>query len=99
MNNRIKTLLLMSFLFATVVLNAQIKVHNDGQISLGSLDKTYGLQVHPNGYTYFTNPNSTASIVTMTRVNIITKSWVVQRLGSIPTTLFYVNFSSCCRRR
>ncbi|MBP5198493.1 MAG: family 43 glycosylhydrolase, partial [Lachnospiraceae bacterium] len=64
---------------------------DDGQISLGSLDKTYGLQVHPNGYTYFTNPNSTASIVTMTRVNIITKSWVVQRLGSIPTTLFYVN--------
>ena len=91
MNNGIKTILLMSFLFATAILNAQIKVHSNGQISLGSTGTTYGLQVNPNGLISFTNPNSTGSMVTMTRVSIVTKSWVVQRLGSTPTTLFYVN--------
>jgi hypothetical protein len=91
MKRTIKTVITSLLLFATVFANAQIKVHSDGQISLGSIGKTYGLQVHPSGYTSFTNPNSSASIVTRTSVSMVTKSWVVQRLGSAPTTLFYVS--------
>jgi len=34
-------------------LNAQIKVHSDNQISLGSLSKDWGVQIQPSGYTYF----------------------------------------------
>jgi len=34
-------------------MNAQIKVHNNNHISLGSLTKSYGVQIQPSGYTYF----------------------------------------------
>lgn len=84
-------MLTIALLAATVFANAQIKVHSDNQISIGSLDKTYGLQVHPDGYTYFTNPNTFGSIVTMTYVNSLTRSWVVKTLSSVPITLFYVD--------
>jgi hypothetical protein len=34
-------------------LDAQIKVHSDNHISLGSLSKDWGVQIQPSGYTYF----------------------------------------------
>ncbi|MFH1295681.1 MAG: T9SS type A sorting domain-containing protein [Bacteroidota bacterium] len=43
----------MLCVLSILTLNAQIKVHNDNHISLGSLSKAWGLQVQPNGYTYF----------------------------------------------
>ncbi len=33
--------------------NGQIKVHSDNWISIGDIDKAYGIQVEPSGYTYF----------------------------------------------
>ena len=40
-------------LFWVFTLQAQIKIHNDNHVSIGSLTKSYGVQVQPNGYTYF----------------------------------------------
>ncbi|MBM3405286.1 MAG: T9SS type A sorting domain-containing protein [Bacteroidetes bacterium] len=37
----------------TFVSMAQIKIHDDNHISLGSLSKSFGLQIHPSGHTYF----------------------------------------------
>ena len=90
---RIKTFLPILLVFTAFFANAQIKVHSDNHISIGSLGKTYGLQVHPNGYTYFSNPNSGDVFTTMSNVsNYLTKSWIVHRVdNSIPDYVFYVN--------
>lgn len=52
------------FTFAMVLLavaaQAQLKIHDDGHISLGSLTKNYGLQVRSDGYIYFQSQYSGA---------------------------------------
>lgn len=52
-----KALMTLAIVLLAVAAQAQIKVHDDGQVSLGSLNKTYGVQVGPNGYTYFRTQN------------------------------------------
>lgn len=87
-----KFFVVVSLLVITLNANAQIKVHSDGQISLGSLGKIYGLQVHPDGYTFFANPNTISSIVTMTKVtNTNYRSWLVRRDNMNIFNRFYVD--------
>jgi hypothetical protein len=48
---------LTTFFFAILSagsVKAQIKIHDDNHISLMSLTKSGGVQIQPNGYTYFT---------------------------------------------
>lgn len=40
------------FFFGTLEAKSQIKLHNDGQVSLGDLTTDYGIQVYPTGYTF-----------------------------------------------
>lgn len=44
-------IVLLCMMFNTT--SGQIKIHNDNWISIGSLTKSFGIQVEPNGYTYF----------------------------------------------
>ena len=90
----IEHFLTIILVFTTLLASAQIKVHNDNHISIGSLGKNYGLQVHPNGYTYFANPNSGNNVfTTMSNVsNTVTRSWLVHRVdNTMPDYVFYVN--------
>ena len=43
----------LAIVLLAVAAQAQIKVHDDGHVSIGSLTHSYGVQVHPNGYTSF----------------------------------------------
>ena len=53
MNKPTKVVLMMFCFFIFIDAKAQIKLHNDGHVSLGSLTKDYGIQIQPNGYSYF----------------------------------------------
>ena len=48
-----KTLFTLTAVLLAVAAQAQIKVHSDGQVSIGSLSTTYGVQVHPSTFTTF----------------------------------------------
>ena len=48
-----KTLLTLSVVLLAVAAQAQFKVHDNGHVSIGSLTTSYGIQVQPNGYSYF----------------------------------------------
>lgn len=48
-----KTLLTLSVVLLAVAAQAQFKVHDNGHVSIGSLTTYYGIQVQPNGYSYF----------------------------------------------
>lgn len=92
MKTNFKTFLVLAFLLLSFIANAQIKVHNDGHVSIGSLGKTYGLQVHPSGYVYFANGSNQTAIVTMSNVSSIAqKSWVVKRSDFATPNRFYVD--------
>lgn len=43
---------LMLILCIAPIAKSQIKIHNDGHISLMSSTKSKGVQIKPNGYTY-----------------------------------------------
>lgn len=90
---KLKTFLTFSFLLIVFFANAQIKVHSDGQISIGSLTKQYGIQHQLNGHTTFqrsTNPDYSWITVAQT-TNIRSKCWIVRMIGNnIATQSFYV---------
>lgn len=69
----------LSFLFLTDA-QAQIKLHNDGQVSLGDLTTEFGVQVQPNGYCGFkTRINTAYSWATLSIANNSNqKHWIVQ---------------------
>lgn len=73
---------------------AQIKLHSDGQVSLGSLGTTYGLQVVSPGRTRFRlNSNDNYSYTTIAFSNVsLQKHWVVSNLqgNSSGVQTFYV---------
>lgn len=73
---------------------AQIKLHSDGQVSLGSLGTTYGLQVVSPGRTRFRlNSNANYSYTTIAFSNVsLQKHWVVSNLqgNSSGVHTFYV---------
>lgn len=48
-----KALLTLAIVLLVVAARAQIKVHDDGQVSLGTLSTSYGVQVKPSDYTSF----------------------------------------------
>ena len=54
-----KALFTFAIVLIAVAAQAQLKVHDDGQISIGSLTKAYGVQVEPNCYVYFRTLNTT----------------------------------------
>lgn len=96
---RIKTILTFLLLLTTIVTNAQIKVHSDNHISIGSLTKQYGIQVYPVGYTCFEVNYNNTSYVTMTKVsNQWMRSWIVDNTVLYPHHRFYVDGSGCVYR-
>ena len=48
-----KTLFTLAIVLFALAAQAQIKLHDNGHVSLGSLTQSYGVQIQPNGYTYF----------------------------------------------
>mgnify|MGYP002860091105 CR=1 FL=1 len=80
-----KKLYFLFFDFAFFILadaKAQIKLHDDGHVSLGSLTKDYGIQIQPNGYSYFrTRLNNKWSWATLSYANdSLQKHWIVANL-------------------
>jgi hypothetical protein len=71
---------------------AQIKIHNDNHISIGSLTKSYGVQVQPNGYTYFqcTKPENYAWMNLTYANNPLSACYIVQ-LGLTQPFFVYGN--------
>lgn len=69
-------------LFVFIDAKAQIKLHSDGQVSIGSLSKTYGLQVVSPGRARFRlNSNEDYSYTTIAFSNVpLQKHWVVSNL-------------------
>lgn len=53
-----KSLLTLAIVLLAVAAQAQIKVHSNGQVSLGTLTTNYGVQIHPLDYTSFRTQNS-----------------------------------------
>lgn len=74
---------------------AQIKLHDDGQVSLGSLTKTQGVQVHNNGYTSFRiQSQADNALVALSHSNKTNhKHWIVEYSGYTPNHTFYVTGS------
>jgi len=68
--------------FIFIDAKAQIKLHNDGHVSLGSLTKDYGIQIQPNGYSYFhSRLNTEWSWATLSYSNdSLQKHWIVANL-------------------
>ena len=54
-----KVLLTFAIVLLVLAAQAQIKVHNNGHVSLGCLTQNYGVQVQPNGFTYLRTQNTT----------------------------------------
>ena len=88
-----KSFFTLLFMTIAMLANAQIKVHNNGQVSLGSLNTTYGVQVNTNGQTCFhstlNTPYHWTTKVNSTMVNC--KHWVVENNNYSPWNRFYVN--------
>ena len=53
-----KTLFTLTIVLLALAAQAQFKIHDDGHVSLGSLTRNYGVQVDPDGYTYFRSQNT-----------------------------------------
>ena len=96
-----KLMLTIALLAATVFANAQIKVHGTGQISLGSLSTSYGVQVLPQGCTSFQSyDNTTGSWITLAHAsNTSTRFWVVNNPDYAPAHRFYVSGNGIVYRR
>lgn len=80
-----KRLFFLFFVVAFFILadaKAQFKLHDDGHVSLGSLAKDYGIQIQPNGYSYFrTRLNNKWSWATLSYANdSLQKHWIVANL-------------------
>ena len=97
-----KTLITFAIVLLTVAAQAQIKMHSDGQISLGSLTKNYGVQVMQNGISYFrSQSNQPYSVTTRGLANHFhQKHWVVKDYytnGSQGDDMFYVyGYGAAC---
>jgi len=91
-----KTLLTIAIMLFAVAAQAQIKVNNDGHISIGSLTQSFGIQLQPNGYVYFRPQHHTAyGWVTNAYSNKDTMlNWMVKNVDTTSTLnnklVFYV---------
>lgn len=75
-----KKLLTLAIVLLAVAAQAQIKVHDNGHISIGSLTQAFGIQVQPSGYTYFRTQSSEEwSWATLSYANHMKqKHWIVE---------------------
>ena len=77
-----KALFTFAIVLLAVAAQAQIKVHDNGHVSLGCLTQDYGVQVQPNGFTYFRMQSdeewgwATLSIAS----DSLQKHWIVSNL-------------------
>ncbi len=81
-----KSLFTLAIVLLAVAAQAQIKVHDDGHVSLGCLTHSYGVQVHPNGYTSFrTQSNAEWSWATLSYANNNKqKHWIISNSSLAP---------------
>jgi len=74
------------FFFVLNNVNGQIKVWNDNWVSLGSLNKDFGVQIAPSGYTYF-QPSVYGDFTWLNltyATGDLSKCYIVDRLGNHP---------------
>lgn len=78
-----KLFILFALVLVVTTAQAQFKIHDDGQVSLGSLNKTYGIQALPSGRSYFRSTSyGEFSCVAISYSNIgRQKHWVVANLA------------------
>ena len=92
----------LAIVLLAVAAQAQIKVHSNGQVSLGTLTTNYGVQIHPLDYTSFRTQNSDNwSWVELSSSEVPKqKHWIVNDLTatSHPHT-FYVTTDGYVRKR
>ena len=97
-----KALFTFAIVLLAVAAQAQIKVHSNGQVSLGTLTTNYGVQIHPLDYTSFRTQNSDNwSWVELSSSEVPKqKHWIVNDLTatSHPHT-FYVTTDGYVRKR
>ena len=79
-----KTLLTMVIVLIALAAQAQLKVHDNGQVSLGTLTSSYGVQVYPLDYTSFRSSHTdNGSWVEISLSNVTyQKHWVVKDLNA-----------------
>ena len=72
----------LAIVLLAVAAQAQIKIHDDGHVSIGSLTHSYGVQVHPNGYTSFrTQSDAPWGWATLSYANdSLQKHWIIAKL-------------------
>lgn len=92
MMKQIKFYLTITLLLTAFLANAQIKVHNDNHISIGSLTKQYGIQVYPNAQIQFeTSVNADWGWITLSQTtNSLSKCWIVRNLNIPAIQPFFV---------
>ena len=78
-----KLLFSLAIMLLAVAAQAQIKVHSNGQVSLGTLSTNYGVQIHPLDYTSFQTQNpDNGSWVELSLSNVTyQKHWIVKDLN------------------
>ena len=97
-----KTLFTLAIVLLALAAQAQFKVHSDNWVSIGSSSGSYGLQVTPNGYTYFRtliNTDYSRANLSMANTNH-QKHWIVLNLYNTDTacynkSMFYVLGNGC----
>ena len=99
-----KTLFTLAITLLAMAAQAQIKLHDDGQVSLASLTKTYGVQVQPNGFTSFRiRSTSDWAWVNLSYSNAPKqKHWIVSNLADDTNpgiNTFFVTGDGCVYRQ
>ena len=94
MKNKIKSILTLSLMLATIFANAQIKVHDDGHLSIGTLsdDWNVGAHIYRKGWAVFnTNITTPWHIVTLATPGVVSgKCWIVTAPNNKSSHKFYV---------
>jgi len=88
-----KAIFTLAVVLLTITAQAQIKMHSDSHVSIGSLTRNFGLQVQPIGTTYFRTQNYVQySLATRSKANADhQKHWAVQDCyNNTNEDLFYV---------
>lgn len=97
-----KSLFTMAIVLMAIAAQAQFKVHSNNMVSIGGNNGDYGLQVTPNGYSYFRTQNFLDySYATLSMANINhQKHWIVLNMyhtapACYQKSMFYVLGNGC----
>lgn len=92
MKKALKSILTLSLLSMTLFTNAQIKVHSDNHISIGSLTQRFGIQLDSNKCTSFERSNNPdwSWITVAQTTNTKSKCWIVRNVNTSVIQPFYV---------